>query len=246
MNKLTKQLLALAAAAAFALPVSAVPFGDGGTALQGVLDGIATDGANDVTAATDEIGNDEIWAVGGSGGAVSTIIIELAGFAGGNTFGVYDSTNSANSVELFAGAEGTGDQVVLSILADGSVLIGGVDSGVDFAANQFGFYLDSSVFAGGDLFFSETSLNNDGVDHMAAYQGVGEEIQILPFAPGLWGSNEYILAWEDLNCNIACDRDYTDFVVLVESISPAPEPLTLSLLALGLIGVGAASRRRQV
>jgi len=69
-----------------------VAFGDGGAALQGVLDSIATDGANDVTAATDEIAPDEYWAIGGSGGSVSTIIVEIAAYAGTNTFGIYDKS----------------------------------------------------------------------------------------------------------------------------------------------------------
>ena len=262
MKKLINQLIAIAAASAFAMPASAVVFGDGGVALQGVLDGITTNpaGNSSVNVATDEVNDaaDSHWQIGGSGGSVTTLIIEIANFASTNTFGIYDRANSGSQVQIFGGAATTGSQTVVNILADGSVFVGFVDTGIDFAGNNFGFYLDSTADQSGrgGLFFSDTSLNSDSTDHMAAYQGVGDEIQILPFAAGPWGPNEYILAWEDLDCTNGinadwpnnpgtCDADFTDFVVLVESVSPAPEPMIMSLLGLGLAGIGFASRRRR-
>ena len=72
---------------------------------------------------------------------------------------------------------------LLSLLADGSVLVNFLDSGIDFSGNSFGYYFDSIVghpgWAGG-IWYSDTSLNIDSRDHMATYQGKGiDTVQIL-------------------------------------------------------------------
>ena len=110
--------------------------------------------------------NDSTWSITASGGSVATMIIELAGFANENAFGVY---SGGNYVELFSGPNIAGDQATLSIKLDGSVFVNDVDSGKDFGGNAFGYYLDSRANAGGGLFHSDTSLNADNYDHMYAY-----------------------------------------------------------------------------
>jgi len=235
----------LAAGSAWALP-----FGDGGAAVQGVLDSITVApvlGSSSIDVTTDELVDvaDSNWAIDGSGGSISTIIVELAGFANDNVFGIYDSTDASKMVTLFGGAAGQGDQALISIKADGSVFVNFGDSGTDFAANSFGYFLDSSANGGGGLWYSDTALNSDGLDHMGAYQGLGvDTVQIPGLAAGTWASNEWVLAFEDLDASVS-DRDYTDFVVMVESVSPVPEPGTLALLGTGLLGFGAFLRRKK-
>ena len=59
----------------------------------------------------------------------------------------------------------------LSILADGRVRINFVNTDKYFPSFIFGFYIDSSAGQDGGLWFSDTNLNSDDLDHMAAYQG---------------------------------------------------------------------------
>jgi hypothetical protein len=221
-------------------------FGDGGVQLQTALNSITTAplNASSVNVTTDDLpeGGDSYWQIGGSGGSVSTILIELAGFASTNKFGIYDRADPTKKVELFDGAATVGAQKLLSILANGSVVVNFVATGTVFAANNFGYYLDSSAQTAGGMFYSDTTLNADQTDHMVAYQGEGDIIQVPPFSAGPWGANEYALAWEDLAGG--GDRNFTDMVVLVESVSPVPDGgATVAMFGLSMLGLGAVRRK---
>ena len=212
------------------------------TTLEGVFNNLATDGNNDVNVYTDMISDDldALWTLNGSGLGSTTMIIELAGYAGSNKFGIYAD---GEYVQLFNGSASAGAQAVLKITGDGSVIVNFADTGIDFDANKFGFYLDSPD----GMFHSDTDLNGDGTDHMLAYQGIGEQVDLdgagTDFIAGPWGSNEYILAWEDLAGG--GDRDYADMVVMIESITPIPEPGLAALLGAGLVGLGLSRRKSQ-
>jgi hypothetical protein len=183
---------------------------------------------------------DSYWMIGGQGQTAATLVIEIAGNAGSNSFGIYDATDYTKQVELFSGADTGGHQTVVSILLDGSVRVRFEDTGIDFAANAFGFYLGTT----GGTYYSDTSLNPGELDQMRAYQGNGLDwIQIGMTQPGIWQTDTYVLAWEDLQTG--ADWDYNDMVVMVESITPVPVPGAVLLGVLGLGAAGMRLRKRQ-
>jgi PEP-CTERM putative exosortase interaction domain len=189
---------------------------------------------------TDQAAPDETWAIEASGSSIATIVIELAGFADQNRFGIYDIYDPTQTVQLFGGPDSPGGSVLLSFDDTGMAYRNFAATGINFAGGHFGYYLQTP----NDTFYSQAALNAGGTDQMVAFQGDGDMIKLPGKLPGIWGSSSYILAWEDLPFS-SSDRDFDDFAVYVESVTRVPEPGTLALLGLGLLGIGFARPRRR-
>jgi len=235
-------------------PVCIAPVGtDGaGTGLQALLDGITQSGTPNIDVYHGQTSPSAYWSTSASGLGENRIMFEIAGYANTNSFGIFDPTNTQNRLELFGGPAGHNAATTLMWNGDGSFTAYYLDGSGDSATatfgatNLFGYYLDNGH---GEVFYSVLGLNSDGTPHMVAYQGNGQtkldNVKNGQYAT--FGSSDYILAWEDLPFG-ASDLDYNDFVVMVESVHPVPEPATLGMFGFGVLLIGAAvglNRRRR-
>ena len=197
---------------------------------------------------------DQVWTAGSVNGGTSTLLLAIAGYAGNNSFGIYNLSTGAQ-LPLFNGTDNgspVGTTVAVTFSGGNASVNGGTPVNV---GTDFGFYLGTPGSPTG-RWSSVDSANPDLGDHMVTLTtktpytlNPGAAAAGWPAAGNLaWNPGSYILGWEDLpvsglNGLSTGDVDYQDMIVEVSGVTPVPEPTTLISGALLLLPFGAGTVR---
>jgi hypothetical protein len=94
----------------------------------------------------------------GERSVVASILIEEAGFANTNTFGIFDYSNPVVKLELFARGDTPGAFITVTFDFDNNQAWTDTANKVSIGST-YGFYIDSSAWSEGGLFHLAPALN---------------------------------------------------------------------------------------
>ncbi len=186
-------------------------------------------------------GPDSTWKDIGGGVNTGTFVFVSLTASNSNSLRVYDVGDHIPKLVL-------GPETGFGYLGDGS-------AGNPFPAGlnpltpgvNFGWSLLSE--SGSSLVWdSDSTLNSDKLDHMLTYHlgsltgktvfiKIGADVSEYTFY------DPFLLAWEDLPIDGTSDEDYDDTIFLVDRVRPVPEPMSMMLLAGGLLGLRTMRRK---
>jgi hypothetical protein len=123
---------------------------------------------------------------------------------------------------------------------DDSAIALGEEAIFGICVNRAGDSPGADCASADDYFYTGSGAHNvDGLAHARVWSRTDYETEFGALDPTLFPPEyEYVVGFEDILGG--GDRDYNDAVFAIRGITIAPEPVTMTLLATGLVGLGAA------
>jgi len=235
-----KKMVALLAGAMLMMATSAMatPI-DANTLSLTALQNYFTSWGTQINANTEEA-KAEVFSMGSRSGNVDLLATITSAATG--EFGIYDISNTATKLTLFSSRSlATNSTIKINFTGNIFRTLDVNDALIDtatFASSSFGFYETNAT---GQTTYSQSALNT--VDSFLTYRSKNVSVTL----PGYNGTSvpdlgHWYIAAED---GISTAADYSDWVIRLESAQPVPEPGTMMLLGLGMLGMAVYGKRRQ-
>jgi len=177
------------------------------------------------------------------GSSSSTYIATISWYYPDIEFGIYEYGDTSTKLKLFNESTATvGDSVTFEFNQAGN-WVKSYDAGglIDQTTwfGDFGFYAIGTDHQQNPIgpYYSEDNLNPYNDAHFLTYEAKGDVVTIPNKGTGSDAGHWYVASETDIPSNRTVNGDFTDFVVLVESIIPVPVP---AAVLLGVIGLGVA------